>query len=375
MFDVHCERPWVEIDTSALEWNARCLKSVLADKCEMIAVLKADAYGHGAELASCAISKASITQIAVFSLEEGAVVRDAGFCGRLLLLGPVPRYENCLKAMINIDAEPTLSSFSELESVVRVASQLEKITPVHVKIDTGLSRLGIQLSEVPNFLDAIVKTPTLRLASIYSHLASGEFPDDELNQIQISRFQEAIVDIRESKCDIKFHIANTAAMLAIPETRFDYVRIGLGLYGVLPWRDWPDAPSLKPVMSVKSRVLLTKWINEGEGIGYGSQLRVSRRTRLAIVAGGYADGIPTTVSNRMEVTIGGRRAKQLGRIAMNQMVIDVTDIPEVEVGEVVTLLGGADNPIDVHDWCEWSDSIPWEVLTRFGNARRIRLAT
>ena len=239
--------------------------------------------------------------------------------------------------------------------------------PVHAKLDTGMSRLGTPWQEATEFVQLVNGLPNLKLVSIYSHLATADSPDTAVMREQQQRFKWAIEQIKTAGIDPRsLHLANSAATLADPDLHYDLVRVGLATYGLYPAAHLQAIANLQPAMQVKTRITQVKTIAAGTGVSYGYKFIAGRQTQIAVVGIGYADGIPRNLSNKMQVLVRGKFVPQVGAVTMDQLMLDVTDIPDLEVGEVVTLLGkDGENQITADDWAETLGTISWEILCGF----------
>ncbi|MDA0673422.1 MAG: alanine racemase, partial [Cyanobacteria bacterium] len=239
--------------------------------------------------------------------------------------------------------------------------------PVHLKLDTGMSRLGFPWQRSLEFITFVQRLPHLHIASLYSHLATADDPDPTVLKLQHQRFEAAIADLAAvNALPPRLHLANSAAALAHPELHYDQVRVGLALYGLYPAPHLQPCLDLRPVMQVKARVTHIKDIEAGTGVSYGHRFVADHPMRVAVVGIGYADGVPRALSNQMQVLIHGQRAPQIGNITMDQMMLDVSALPNLQEGDVVTLLGqsGLDQ-ITADDWANQVGTISWEILCGF----------
>ena len=360
------QRAWVEIDQNALSHNVRQFKGLLKRDTDLMAVVKADAYGHGAVRVAQMVLEAGATWLAIATLGEGIELREAGITAPILILGAINTPEE-VRAIIHWQLEPTLCNE---EQVVLFAKTLEKQTKklsVHLKLDTGMSRLGTSWQQAVNFVQTVKGLPNLHLASIYSHLATADDPDRTVMEQQQARFESAIADLEKQGIKIpKLHLANSAATLNGKNFHYDLVRVGLGLYGLYPAPHLRSQIDLKPVLQVKAKISQIKTIPPGTGVSYGHHFVSDRETRLAILGIGYADGVPRNLSNRLQVLIRGEWVKQIGSITMDQMMLDITHLPHLPVGEVVTLIGtDGDRAISADDWANTLGTISWEILCGF----------
>ncbi|MGB8689655.1 MAG: alanine racemase [Microcoleus sp.] len=361
-----CQRAWVEIDLAALTHNIKQLKNILSPQTELMAVVKADAYGHGAIAISQTALAAGASWLGVATIPEGIELREAGIEAPILLLGATHTAEQ-VKAIAHWHLQPTICTPKQALIFSEFLVTINQSLPVHAKLDTGMSRLGTPGQEATEFVQLVQRLPNLQLASVYSHLATADSPDRTIMLQQHQRFEQAIAQIKIAGINPdRLHLANSAATLTNPDLHYDLVRVGLATYGLYPAPHLQSAINLKPVMQVKARVTQVKTIEPGTGVSYGHQFVAEQQTQIAVVGIGYADGIPRNLSNKMKVLIRGNFVQQVGAVTMDQLMLDVTDIPDLEVGEVVTLLGqDGENQISADDWAATLGTISWEILCGF----------
>lgn len=365
---MRCCRAWVEIDLNALNHNVQQFKAWLGDRAQLMAVVKADAYGHGAVMIAQAALKAGAAWLGVATVPEGIELRTAGIQAPILVMGAVNSPEE-MQAIARWRLQPTLVMpkqalvFSETLSRLAAARPVE----VHLKLDTGMSRLGFPAADAVDFVRFVRQLPHLKIGSLYSHFATADSPDPTIMTQQHQRFQTAVAQLKEHHllppC---LHLSNTAATLADPALHYDMVRVGLGLYGLYPAPHLQSVLDLRPVMQVKARITHLKDVPAGTGVSYGHSYVTERPIRMAVVGIGYADGVPRILSNRVKVIVRGQIAQQIGTITMDQLMIDVSHIPNLQEGDVVTLLG-QDGPhqITPDDWAALINTISWEILCSF----------
>jgi alanine racemase len=369
-------RAWVEIDLSAIKHNIRNLKSLLSGSTELLAVVKADGYGHGAIAVSQAVLEAGATWLGVATIVEGGQLRNGGITAPILILGATNSPDE-IKAIANNRLHATICTPEQAlifnETLSNSEYSLDHSLWVHLKLDTGMSRLGTNWQEAKDFIKLVQSLPYLRINSIYSHLATADELDQTVLQLQHQRFEQVINLLKEMKIDIPLiHLANTAGMMTDRSLHYDMVRCGLGVYGFYPAPHFKEklqssgqsSINLLPAMQVKARITQVKKITAGTGISYSYSFIAPKDMRIATVAIGYADGVPRSLSNRILVTVCDRQVAQVGTITMDQCLIDVTDVPEVEVGDVVTILGNGENN-NADGWAEIINTIPWEILCGF----------
>ena len=364
---LRCDRAWVEIDLVALAHNVRHLKSLLSPATALMAVVKADAYGHGAVTIAQTVLQSGANWLGVATVPEGIELRAAGIKAPILILGATHTQEE-IQAIAHWQLQPTLCNpkqalvFSELLSTT-IGSPI----PVHIKLDTGMSRLGPAYEQAAEFVCLVQRLPNLEIASIYSHLATAESPDQTVMRQQQARFESAIAQIKTLGMPLPpLHLANSAATLTDSRLHYNMVRVGLAVYGLYPASHLRNMINLKPVLQVKARVTQVKTIPPGTGVSYGHQFISDREIRLAVVGIGYADGVPRNLSNKMTVLIRGQRVPQIGAITMDQLMLDVSAIADLQEGEVVTLLGqDGKEQISADDWAAKLGTISWEILCGF----------
>ncbi len=361
-----CQRAWVEIDLAALTHNVKQLKNLLSPQTELMAVVKADAYGHGAIAVSKTVLQAGASWLGVATIPEGIELREAGIEAPILLLGATHTAAQ-VRAIAQWHLQPTICTAKQALNFSEVLVSLDRSLPVHAKLDTGMSRLGTPASEATEFVQLVKRLPNLKLASIYSHLATADSPDTAVMTVQHDRFKQAIEQIQTAGINPpRLHLANSAAALTDPDLHYDLVRVGLATYGIYPAPHLQSIASLQPAMQVKARITQVKTIAAGTGVSYGYQFIASRQTQIAVVGIGYADGIPRNLSNKIKVLVRGKFVPQVGAVTMDQLMLDVSAIPDLEVGEVVTLLGkDGENEITADDWAAILGTISWEILCGF----------
>ena len=365
---MRCCRAWVEINLAALRHNVRQFRGLLPATTQLMAVVKADAYGHGAVVVAQTALQAGATWLGVATVPEGIELRAAGIQAPVLVMGAVNSPEE-MQAIAHWRLQPTLVNPKQALVFSDTLSGLAAARPVgvHLKIDTGMSRLGFPWGEAVDFARFVRQLPHLKIDSLYSHLATADSPDSTVMQQQQQRFRAALGQLQQQQLlPPRLHLANTAATLADPTLHYDLVRVGLGLYGLYPAPHLQSRLDLQPVMQVKARITHLKDVPAGTGISYGHQYVCDRPLRLAVVGIGYADGVPRVLSNRLQVMVKGRLAQQIGAITMDQLMLDVSDIPNLQEGDVVTLLGrDGHHTIGPDDWAAMANTISWEILCGF----------
>jgi alanine racemase len=362
------ERAWVEVDVAALAHNVQQVRRSLAPTTDLMAVVKADAYGHGAITVAATALQNGATWLGVATIPEGIELREAGVTAPILVLGATYTAEQ-VQTVVRWQLQPTLCTpkqalvFAETIAALPHSPQL----PVHLKLDTGMSRLGTPWQAAAEFIQLVQQLPNLAIASLYSHLATADDPDVTMMRQQQHRFEQ-VGEVARQICGrpLRLHLANSAATLAATDLHYDLVRTGLVIYGLYPAAHLRDRMDLKPVLQVKARVTQVKLLEPGTGVSYGHTFITDRPTQMAVVGIGYADGVPRQLSNHMTVLVRGQRVPQIGNITMDQIMLDVNAVPDLQAGEVVTLLG-QDGPeqITADEWAKTLGTIAWEILCGF----------
>jgi alanine racemase len=353
---------WAEISLTAFQDNLRETARVLGPSVRMIVVLKANGYGHGA--LALAKSAADLRGVPLWgfglsSVEEGLALREAGIRQPLLILGSLYPFDS-FEAALQSDLTPTVASRRAALALGRIAAALKRRVRVHLKVDTGMGRIGISPEAAGETLQAI-EEGGLQLEGVYTHLARAD--SRAKTRTQMKEFDRVAALVRRRGLSPMMHAANSAAVFLYPEWHHQAVRPGLALYGVRPAGVRPSRVALRPVLTWKTRIVFLKKARPGIAVSYGSTFRTKRTSWLATLPVGYADGYRRSFSNRGQVLVKGRRCPVVGRVTMDQTVVDVTDVPHVEVGEEVVLLGEqAGNRVLAEDMARWADTIPYEIL-------------
>ncbi len=354
------------IDLDAVRHNARHLAEAVAPA-RVMAVVKADAYGHGAVAVARAALDAGVDWLGVADLDEAIALRGAGIDAPLLawLHDPGARFAPAISRDIDLG----VSSVDQLEAIADAAAAVDLVANVHLKLDTGLSRNGFAPAD---WAAAVTRAAELehdgriRVRGLFSHL-SNTSPDEDAAQLDAFLHGVEAAEAAGLTAELR-HLASTAAAIRFPEARLDMVRIGIGLYGVPPYSDGTTAADmgLRPVMTLRGRIAAVRHVEPGTGASYGYTWRAERPTRLALVPLGYGDGVPRQASGRAEVAIDGTRYPVVGRVAMDQFIVDVGEA-DIAVGDEVVLFGDpATGAPSADDWGDASDSIAYEIVTRIG---------
>lgn len=354
---------WIQIDLGAIASNVRTLRAWLQPHTHLMAVVKADGYGHGAlEVAQTALQSGA-DWLGVATVAEGLKMRALGFTQPILLLGLLT--PAALPAAIGADLQITFGSAEALAQISAAARSLGVKAKVHLKVDTGMTRVGVPFEEAAALARQALEDPCLDLVGLESHLATAEAPDMAFAKVQIARFMELDAALGLPASVLR-HVANSAGTVFFPQAHQGMVRPGLLLYGIPPRPD-ADLPfPLRRAMSLTARLTQVRTVEAGVSVGYGGTYVTTRRSRLAILPVGYADGLPRALSNRQTVLIGGVRCPIVGNVSMDQCTVDVTEA-EADVGAEAVLLGAQGNDfIGVEEWADAAGSIPYEVICGLG---------
>lgn len=356
-------RCWAEIDLAALERNLRLIRASLPAHMRYVAVVKADAYGHGLPQAAARLMHAGADLFAVANIAEASALREIGPGWPILLLSPLLPEED--RYVAEYDLIATVSTSDEVQRLDAVGKSHGRPIAVHLKIDTGMGRLGVWHEETEKLYAEIVAAPHVKLAGVFTHFSS---PDDDpaFTTEQRRRFLAALDRCRGIQVsDLFIHADNSAGLETLEGAGpFNAVRIGLLQFGILPHaRSLLSEVHTEPVFSFRTRVGIVKTLPKGCTISYGRTHTLERDSRVAVLTAGYGDGIPRAASNRAYVLVRGVRCPVLGRVTMDQTIVDVTDVPDVTRGDEAVLVGRQQkSEITIGEFSRWSDTIPWETL-------------
>ncbi len=366
------QRAWIEINGKAIEKNVRQIRSKLSRNCQFMAVVKADGYGHDARVVSEYAIKGGASQLGVATLKEGIKLRSYGVKKPILVLGNLYTKRDLIIALKN-DLMPTISSLRECLICNNLGKQLGLKFSLHLKVDTGMSRLGFESYKFIQEFEKIKSFENISIEGIYSHLSSADEENSldpkSSTQLQRLKFKELLKQINlDSNHNIKIHLANSAGMLLNKDFHFHMVRVGLSMYGYSPLATIDKNLCLKPALFLKVKVAFIRVIDKGVRVSYGGKFVSSRKTKLAVLSIGYADGVPRNLSGKIKVIFKNKLYPQVGSITMDQMMVDITGSDEIKVGSTIVLLGSeGDKTISPIDWARESNTIPWEILCSFKN--------
>ncbi len=348
-----------EIDLRALSHNLEVVKKKASNK-SIMAVVKADAYGHGALEISKHLIKKGISQLGVAFTGEAIVLRESGIDVPITVFFDRNNIDECIRYNLT----PTISDTATARKIDSAARRRRKKIPVHIKVDTGMGRIGLTMDSALNEIVSIASLKNIVPEGIMSHFSDADLKDKHFARLQLKNFSSLVVSLKEKKVTFNHHhMANSAAVLSMPGAHLDMVRPGIMLYGY----GYPGVRGLRPVLSLKSSILLLKTVPRSTPISYGRTFIAKRRSTIATIPIGYADGYNRKLSNTGKVLIKGKRAPVVGRVCMDTIMVDVTDVPAVTYKSSVILIGRQGNEkITADEIAEKTGTIPYEVLTSIG---------
>ena len=329
---------WAEIDLDAIASNVRAFKQHVGERVEVFAVVKANAYGHGAVPVARAALEAGATRLAVHRAIEGVELRRAGVTAPILVMGYTP--PSGAETIVRYDLTPSLITREFAEAVSAEAMRVGKLVPLHVKVDTGMSRYGLMPEEVVDYVCGLAALPGVRLEGLFTHFATADSANQTHVRRQLATFLDVVRAVKDAGIRIPMrHAANSAATMTLPESHLDAVRVGIAMYGLGPSDEWPPVFEIRPALALKSRVSRVRVLPPGSGISYGRTFITERETPVALVPVGYGDGYHRVLSNKGYVLIRGKPAPIRGRVCMDQFVADITGIEGVQQDDEVVLVG------------------------------------
>ena len=356
---------WAEIDLDAVAFNVRAFKRHVGERVEVFAVVKANAYGHGAIPVARAALEAGATRLAVHRAIEGVELRRAapGVTAPILVMGYTPPSGAAMVVRHNLT--PSLMTREFAEAISAEASRVGKVIPVHVKVDTGMSRYGLMPGEVVDFCRAISTLPGIRLEGLFTHFATADAASLTHILWQLETFRRVVAAVESAGIHIPLrHAANSAATMKLTDAHLDAVRPGIALYGMKPSDEWPPTFEIRPALTLKSRVSRVRVLPPGAGISYGRTFVTDRETPVALVPLGYGDGYHRALSNKGSVLIRGQRAPIRGRVCMDQFVVDITGIKDVQQDDEVVMVGRqGEAEMRAEEVAQLAGTINYEVTT------------
>lgn len=354
----------VEINLGNLAFNIKSIKDFLNPKTKLLAVVKSNAYGHGMAAVAREAAKAGVDSFGVFEVSEGETLRKNRIKLPILVFGPATPEE--IKKAIKYDLTLTVYNLDIAKTISRTAQSLGKRAKVHVKVDTGMRRLGVRAGEGVEFFGALKKLPRIDIEGVYSHFASAGSTDKTYTFKQLGEFQSMIVELdRKGLKPSIVHIANSAAMLEIPSSHCDLVRCGVAIYGLFSTTRLRNFFDLKPVMTVKSVIIDMKKLISGEKVGYEGTYKTAKPTIMGVVPIGYAHGYDFHFSNMGKMLVGGKRVPVIGRVGMEFTSIDISEIPDAKIGDEVVVLGSQENEmVTAGELAGYLGTINYEIVSR-----------
>ncbi len=354
---------WAEIDLDAIAFNVCAFKRHVGERVKVFAVVKANAYGHGAVPVARAALDAGATRLAVHRAIEGVELRRARLAAPILVMGYTP--PSGAEMIVRHDLTPSLITREFAEAVSGEATRVGRVISLHVKVDTGMGRYGLMPGEVMDFVRGLVALPGVKLEGLFTHFATADSADPMHMRRQLDTFRHVVTAVENAGIHIPLrHAANSAATLRLPEAHLDAVRIGIAMYGMAPSDEWSPAFEIHPALTLKSRVARVRVLPPGSGISYGRTFVTQRETPAALVPVGYGDGYHRILSNKSSVLIHGQRAPMLGRACMDQFVVDITGIEGVRQDDEVVLVGRqGEAEIRAEEVAKLAGTINYEVTT------------
>lgn len=357
---------WAEIDLSAIKQNVGTLKALTKPGTLFMAVVKADGYGHGALHVARAALSAGADRLGVATVDEAIELREAGITSPILILSEPP--ETAVREILDHGLVPTVTTREFAVALGKQALLRDVEAPYHLKIDTGMRRIGVNADDAPEFARSLIDFPGLALEGTFTHFATADVAGDWDVQRQLERFVRALEAMRtEGVNPGVVHAANSPATILYPEAHFDMVRCGIAIYGLHPGKSTYSVVDLKPAMSVKARASLVKRIGMGDGVSYGLTWQAAAPTEIATLPLGYADGVHRVASNQMEVLLGGKRCRQVGRVCMDQLMVEVGRGQRAVRGDEAVLVGSqGPETILMDEFAEVCGTINYETACAFG---------
>ncbi|MCF7873603.1 MAG: alanine racemase [Candidatus Omnitrophica bacterium] len=352
---------WVDIDLEALSENLKKVRELVGDSVRIAAILKQSAYGHGLIPVARKLYQGGIDCFGVASINEAIQLREDGYRGQIILLSIVSK--ELAPFFIRFGITPTVAEQSFAQELNYQAKKINKTIPIHIKVDTGMGRLGFYPDQTYSFLEKIKGLEFISLEGIYTHFPVAD-TNSKFTVQQLNIFQNLIKELKEKNIDFKYyHSANSLGVVNYPDSYLNMVRPGLILYGIKPSSNL--AIEVKPVLSFKSRIIFIKEVPPGKTVGYGSDFVTKGKTRIATVSVGYADGYPWALSNCAQVLIRGKIFNIAGRVCMDHIMVDLGSDKEIKKGDVVTLIGkDKKEEIKAEKVAKWAQTIPYEIVTR-----------
>ncbi len=353
------QKAFAEINLNALSNNLNVVREKTGNK-RIIAVIKANAYGHGSVSVAGHLIKKGVSKLGVAYTNEAITLREAGITAPILVFFDRDNIDTCFKYNLT----PTVFDLDTAKRLSSKAYRLKQQLPVHIKVDTGMGRFGLNIDKAPAEIMKISSLKNIKLEGLMSHFSEADLQDKEFVNLQLKNFKSLVKTLKQNKIHFEFlHMANSAAVLTMPDAHLNTVRPGIMLYGY----GCCESEKLRPVMSIKSRIAFLKNVPAGTPISYSRTFVTKRKSTIAAIPVGYADGYNRKLSNQGEVLINGKRAPVVGRVCMDTTMVDVTDIPDVNYKTEVVIMGRQGREqITADDIANITGTIPYEVLTSIG---------
>ncbi len=357
---------WAEINLGALKDNLKALKRLLAPGVAVLPVVKSEAYGHGLLPVARALADEGVWGFGVSEVYDGLRLREASFtCPVLLLSGFEPHW---VADILRLKLTPVVTDLAQLELLAQQVRQAERKVAIHLKVNTGMNRFGLDAKDLPRALALLKETPALELEGFMSHLACSERPEDPLTKEQLACFSKLAEEVQQAGFRPRLrHLANSGGVIFLPEAHFEMVRPGVALYGAYPAEAASSRLKLRPVMSFWSRVLALRQVRSGAAVGYGPLYRAKAPRTLALVPVGYEDGYLRALSNRGFAVIKGQQVPVVGAVSMKCLTLDVTEVQGVKPGDKVLLLGGAKREVPPEELAQRAGTISYELFCALGS--------
>jgi alanine racemase len=357
---------YATIDLAALAHNLSQIQGRLNSDCGIMAVVKANAYGHGASNVAHALVRSGVARLAVASVEEAVALREDGITAAIVVLADV--LDKHVQDLFDYRLTPVITEQRLLPTLAKAAAARNQAVSIHIKVDTGMGRLGFSPPELAALFNALSSWKSLEIEGVMTHLADSDGDDSSHTEQQLKRFDGLIEQILQRGIKVPIvHVANSAAIIRYPQSHFSLVRPGIMLYGYHTLPQHVPCPPLKQVLSLHTTVMQLRTIKPGDTVSYNRTFVAKRPSTIAVLPIGYADGYNRRLSNTGRVLIHGRRAPIAGLVCMDMTMVDVTDIPSVQVGDQVTLIGhDGEDAIWADDLAKWTGTIPYEILCAIG---------
>lgn len=365
------KRTWAQVNIDAIEHNYSCIRNIVKPECRILCVVKADAYGHGAPFIAKVLSAKGADYFGVSNIDEAAQLRKSDINEPILILGYTPK--DYFEDLIKYDISQTIFSCEHAKELSETAAKLNKTIKIHIKTDTGMSRLGFLCNSKENIkkaaeeISSVALLPNLELEGIFTHFAVSDDLKSNYTQMQYDLFCDIIASLKHKGIEFKLkHCCNSAAIINYPQMQMDMVRPGIILYGLYPSKNIKDI-GIKPAMELKTVISQIKEIEGDISVSYGRIYRTFHKTKIAVIPIGYADGFPRILSNNAEVLVGGERASVIGRVCMDMTMIDITNIKTAAEGQDVTIFGNdGDDYIPIEELADKMETINYEISCLIG---------